>query len=361
MKVAIITPYFLQATTGNGVTVARIRGNLSACGADVKVFSLDESSPSEIAASLKRFSPDVIHAFHSLRCGPLASSLSGELDRPFIVTITGTDLYRDVATSSGIAEQDVLAKASAIVTFQQAIKERVSALFPPSAGKVTVIPQGVELPGSPVDEQQSEANFTFLLPAGIRPVKNVLFPFRPLAALNLKNPQVRLVIVGPPIDPAYSEEVSKAVRANPFSSWAGEVPHSGMPQLYRSAGVVLNTSLSEGGMANSLLEGMAHQRPVLASAVEGNRFLEDGVTGLLYSGEAEFMQKAERLILDGSLRKKLGEAGRGYLLENCSPEIEAGRYMELYERVIECRFATKFTDLIQPEQMAPSKKGSGGH
>jgi len=108
-----------------------------------------------------------------------------------------------------------------------------------------------------------------------------------------------------------------------------------MSRLYRSASVVLNTSLSE-GMANSLLEGMAHQRPVLASAVEGNRFLEDGVTGLLYSGEGEFMAKAEKLILDGSLREKLGEAGKRYLLENCSPEVEAGSYVELYERVIAC-------------------------
>jgi len=30
-----------------------------------------------------------------------------------------------------------------------------------------------------------------------------------------------------------------------------------------------------------------------------------------------FMAKAESLILDGSLREKLGEAGRRYMLENC--------------------------------------------
>ncbi len=333
MKVAIITPHFLQSTTGNAVTVARITRYLSGSGVTVRVFSLDESSPPEIAESVKQFSPDLIHAFHAVHSGPIASLLSEELHRPFIVTLTGTDIYRDVAISSGIYEQEVFEKASAIVTFQHTIKERVSALFPPSASKVAVIPQGVELPESPVDEQRSDSPFIFLLPAGIRPVKNVLFPFRPLASLSIRYPQVRLVIVGPAIDPEYSEELLGAVRANPFSSWAGEVRHSGMSQYYRSASVVLNTSFSE-GMANSLLEGMAHKRPVLASAVEGNRFLEDGVTGLLYSGEAEFLEKAERLILDGSFREKLGDAGRRYLLENCSPEVEAERYLKLYERVI---------------------------
>jgi len=332
LKVAIITPYFLQATTGNAVTVERITRHLSAVGVTVRVFSLDESSPAEITDSVKKFSPDLIHSFHAVHCGPLAALLSDELHRPFIVTITGTDLYRDLATASGIDGQDVFAKASAIVTFQHASKERISSLFPLSADKVAVIPQGVEMPEDPVEEHRCGSPFIFLLPAGIRPVKNVLFPFRPLASLSIRYPQVRLIIVGPPIDPEYAEELLEAARANPFSSWAGEVPHSEMSQLYRSASVVLNTSLSE-GMANSLLEAMAHIRPVLASAVEGNRFLEDGVTGLLYSDEAEFMAKAERLILDDSLRKKLGEAGRGYLLENCAPEVEAGRYMELYTTV----------------------------
>ena len=332
MKVAIIAPHFLQATTGNAVTVERITRYLSAAGVTVTVYSLDGSSPSEIAASVRKFSPDLIHAFHAVYCGPLASLLSEELHLPFIITLTGTDLY-DVETSAGIDEQGVLGKASAIVAFQHASKERVSSLFPLSASKVSVIPQGVELPEGPIDEYRSGSPFIFLLPAGIRPVKNVLFPFRPLASLSIRYPQARLVLAGPPIDPEYAEELTGAVRANPFSSWLGEVQHSEMSRLYRSASVVLNTSLSE-GMANSLLEGMAHNRPVLASAVEGNRFLEDGVTGLLYSGEAEFMAKAERLILDGSFREKLGEAGRRYLIENCSPEVEAGRYIKLYERVI---------------------------
>jgi glycosyltransferase involved in cell wall biosynthesis len=334
VKVAIITPHFLQAATGNAVTVQRLERHLSSAGVTVKVFSLDESSSPEITLAVKLFSPDVIHAFHAVRCGPLAAFLAGELNRPFIVTITGTDLYGDKATSAGISEKDVFEKASAVVTFQQAIGERVSALFPAAAGNVVVVHQGVELPENQVEEQSGETGFTFFLPAGLRPVKNVLFPLMPLFKLHARYPQVRLVLAGPPIDPEYSETVMEAVGANPFSSWIGEIRHSEMSRHYRSANVILNTSLSEGGMANSLLEAMAHCRPVLASDVEGNRFLKDGVTGLLYTDESDFMEKAERLILDGFLRRRLGEAGRKYLQENCSPEDEAGRHVELYGRVM---------------------------
>jgi glycosyltransferase involved in cell wall biosynthesis len=333
VKVAIITPHLLQATTGNAVTVRRLEHYLSSAGLTVRVFSLDASAPSEITRAVKLFSPDVIHAIHAVRSGPLAASLAEEFHRSFIVTITGTDLYRDMATSAGPDESGVIEKASAVVTFQQTIADRVSALIPASAGKVAIITQGVELPEDAAREEPRESDFIFLLPAGLRPVKNVLFPFQPLSRLRCRYPQIRLVLAGPPIDPEYSEGLLLQVAATPFSSWLGEVRHSEMSRLYRSAGVVLNTSLSEGGMANSLLEAMAHRRPVLASDVEGNRFLENGVTGLLYTDEEDFLAKAERLILDDPLREKLAEAGMRYLLENCSPEVEAGRYVELYKRV----------------------------
>ncbi len=335
MKVAIITPHYQQNTSGNAVTVRRIAQYLSSAGISVRLFSLDESTEPGFTGELGRFSPDLIHAFNAVRCGPIAATLAAELRLPLVITITGTDLYSVGENPCRINEPAVLEKAAGIVTFQGAIGERLSELFHSSLDKISVIPQGVELHETLIDKKTGETQFIFFLPAGIRPVKNILFPFRPLAALHSKYPQVRLVIAGPLLDQDYSKTVLAAVTANPFSSWIGEIPHSEMPQLYSSAAVVLNTSLSEGGMANSLVEAMAHKRPVLASAVEGNRsFLEDGVTGLLYSGEADFTEKAERLILDGSLRKKLGEAGLKYVLENCSPEVEALRHIELYERVI---------------------------
>lgn len=285
--------------------------------------------------AVRNFSPDILHAFHAVRSGALAAQIAVELHLPYILTITGTELYRGGEQELSEEESLHLGTAAALVAFHEVIGRRAATALPALADRLKIIPQGVEVPDNPSPDRLPESPFTFLLPAGIRPVKNLLFPFTPLAELNRCYPQVKLVIAGPAIDADYTSQLLAAVAANPFSAWIGEVAHVDMPSHYRSAQVVLNTSLSEGGMANSILEGMAYGRPVLVSAVEGNRSLvSDGVNGFLFSSSEEFVDKAERLLLDKALRKRLGAAGREYVISNCSPDIEARRYLELYESCV---------------------------
>jgi glycosyltransferase involved in cell wall biosynthesis len=98
--------------------------------------------------------------------------------------------------------------------------------------------------------------------------------------------------------------------------------------------VVLNCSISEGGMANSVLEALALGRAVLASDIEGNRSLiEDGVTGLLFASPEEFLERADRLAADPGLRRRLGAAGRERVLARYSPERELDGYLAVYARL----------------------------
>lgn len=335
MKAAILTPFCLQSTRGNAVTVSRIERHLRQLGCVTGVFSLDMHSPDSLAAALRNFSPDIVHAFHATHCGSLAAKISKELHLPYIITITGTDLYRGDTAASGDKDKPQLADACAVVVFHDVIANRVMAEFPELANTVKTVPQGVESPEIAATDPLPESPFVFLLPAGIRPVKNILYSFRPLEHLWRKYPQTRLVIAGPILDSGYFEKVLEAVDRNPFALWKGEIPNSGMPSLYRSAHVVLNTSLSEGGMANSILEAMAHARPVLVADIEGNRSLiADGENGLLYRSEEDFVDKAERLLLDKALRERLAAAGRSYVLRHCSPEREAASYLELYRNIL---------------------------
>jgi glycosyltransferase involved in cell wall biosynthesis len=319
--------------------VRRIERYLGKLGCVVKVFSLDIQYPESLATALRNFSPDIIHAFHAIRCGAVASEISRELNLPYIITITGTDLYGDNSDTVLTGEErNRIENASALVAFHEIIGKRAATAFPVLTNRIKTIPQGVEVPEIALPVPLPESPFVFLLPAGIRPVKNILYSFRPLERLWRKYPQIRLVIAGPVLDNSYFEKVLEAVSRNPFASWRGEVPNSGMPQLYRSAHVVLNTSLSEGGMANSILEGMAYARPVLVSDVEGNcSLVADGENGFLFSSEVDFVDKAEMLLLDKTLRKRAGDAGRSYVLSCCSAEREAMSYLELYTNTLETK------------------------
>ena len=101
------------------------------------------------------------------------------------------------------------------------------------------------------------------------------------------------------------------------------------------ASAVLNTSISEGGMANSLLEAMACSRPVLAAAIDGNRSLvTDSVTGLLYLDSNEFHTKARQLATDPVLRKQLASMALRMIVERHSPECEATEYLKLYREIL---------------------------
>jgi hypothetical protein len=326
----LLTPHYFPSTRGNSITVRRIEQQLQLLGCTTAVFSLESASAESIAEELRRFSPDIVHAFHAVRCGELARCWAAENHIPYIITMTGTDVYASAGTAA-CGSIDAIRAANALVFFAEQVREGFFRTYPQLAVPMVVIPQGVILPVTPCAESSVPAEFNFLLPAGIRAVKNLLFPFHPLAELQRRYPQVRLILAGGVIEPLYAAKLFAVISANPFAGWAGEVDFEAMPELYCSAHVVLNSSLSEGGMANSLLEGMAFGKALLAADVEGNRSLvNDSGAGLLYSGADDFSRKAEVLLFDKELRQDMGAAGRAYVRRHCSPVVEAERYLQLY-------------------------------
>jgi glycosyltransferase involved in cell wall biosynthesis len=104
-----------------------------------------------------------------------------------------------------------------------------------------------------------------------------------------------------------------------------------MASLLSAADVVLNCSLSEGGMANTVLEALACGRAVLAADIEGNRSLvAHGVSGLLFRDEADLEAMAERLVVDASLRARLGAAGHARVTAAFPPTREIDGYLAVY-------------------------------
>jgi len=336
MRVAIVAPNYSLENRGNGVTVRRIERNLRAAGCDTAVFQPEKFRGVELLQQVAEYDPDCIHAFHAILGGMPARKLSARLGVPYVITITGTDLYGEAGDAAAAGLAGVFSDAARLAIFHDSLKQRLLRTVPVNDSAIAVIPQGVTVPEPPPHEREGE--FVFLLPAGIRPVKNVLFALAPLAGLLEGYPQVRFKLVGPVLDEGYGESVLAALPDLPWARYGGERRFEQMAEEYASAHVVLNTSLSEGGMANSLLEAMAAGRPVLASDIEGNRSLvADDVNGLLYRDEADFALKAGRLVADPLLRQRLGLAARHFVRENCDPMDEAEKYLALYRKVVAAR------------------------
>lgn len=338
MRVAMITPHYRPMDRGNAVTVERLCRNLRELACSVDVYGLDEWSGGQAVEAVTAGRYDLCHAFHACRGGVVAREIARRSGMPYLITLTGSDVYEALADARRKETLSSLASASLIVAFHADIAARLAGLLPGQRlAPVAIIPQGVELPDvEPLPSVGEE--FVFLLPAGLRPVKDVLSALSPLAALHAVDERVRLRLVGPVIDRDYAEAVLTTVAAYPFVRCLGPVDHSAMAGLYLRSHVVLNTSRFEGGMANSLLEAMAWGRPVLASDIEGNRSLiTDGVNGLLYRDEREFVAKAEMLLTDTGLCDRLGTAGRDAVSRNHAPVEEAAKYLGLYRSIIEAK------------------------
>jgi L-malate glycosyltransferase len=339
-RAALLTPFGVPSVRGNAVTVDRIARGLRAAGISLRVWDLSATPEATLEAEVAAYDPTLVHAFHAYRVGPLALRLARGARVPLIVTVTGTDANHDLFDSHRAAGvRRVLEGASAVVVFHQSIAARIGGVVPDVAARVVVIPQSVHLPhANPFDLEGQwplpPDRVLFLFPGGIRMVKNSLLPLKAFESLVARRPSVRLLYVGPILDPAEGDALRRALRDRPWARHLGVVRHDRMRSLLEQSDVVINASLSEGGMANSVLEAMAMGRPVLASAIEGNRSLvEHGVTGFLFRDETELAERAEQLVDDADLRKRLGEAGQARLYALYPPDREIDGYRDLYHRL----------------------------
>ena len=336
MRVGIIAPNYYPVESGNAVTVRRIERHLRLLGCEVQVFPVDHMSGDKLLAGVRAFAPQLLHAFHGYHGGRMAHALSQSLSIPYLVTLTGTDVYQALSDQRSLEMHGALRGAARLVAFHACVKRRLAEHLPSLEERTMVIPQGVEIPALPAAGIAGGGGFTFLLPAGIRPVKNVMFPLQPLATLYAVYPQIRFLLVGPILDAGYAAEVMDALERYPFARYLGAVGHDAMGELYRAADVVLNTSLIEGGMANSVLEALAYGKALLVTDIEGNRsIIKECVTGFLYRDAAQFRAKAEQLVTDPHLREKMGKNGRALVRDKYPPEKEAVAYLELYREIVD--------------------------
>ncbi len=341
MRLGIVTPFYVPSVRGNSITVQRIESGLRDHGVTVRVWSLEDGpSPDAILRALAAFTPDLVHGFHVSSSGQIVTDAAFRLGIPSILTVTGTDVNTDLFDPHRRPEIiDILRRATRIVVFHDCIRAKLVGELPEVADRILVIGQTVRCQEAPFDLRRhlglTRHDLIFLIPAGIRRVKNVTFCLKPLDALRAQYPHIKAVFVGPIIEAAEGVRLQELLRDYPWAFYLGSVPHEQLCAMLGSVDVVINSSLSEGGMANSILEAMSRGRAVLASDIEGNRsVVRDAIDGLLFASESEFAHKAERLIREPDLRDALGKNGKDKIEREFSRESEILAYLQLYQEAM---------------------------
>lgn len=332
MRILAFCPFELEIVGGNVVTLKRVRKAVTSRGHEFEIVTVTpEMGGGEARARVREFRPDVVHLYHAYKTGRLLPDLDG---MPAVVTLSGTDLNLDWDDpAKRPALERALDGAGRILTYNLSMREKLRRLRPAWVAKLEVIPKGVDAGEAPYDLRgtagvEPEA-ILFLLPGGIRPVKNNLFAAEGLAGFVRAGLPVRLVYAGPVLDRFYGKMFRQRLDEDPWIRHLEAIPHESMLTALRQSDVVLNTSQSE-GISNALMEAMWAGRTILASDIPGNRdLLQDGRTGVLFH-KGNFEAKAERLIREPAWREALGRAAADHARANFSSDREADAILEAY-------------------------------
>ncbi|MET3728621.1 glycosyltransferase involved in cell wall biosynthesis [Fictibacillus halophilus] len=330
MRVVFFTPYYRQ-NRGNSTTAKRLEHGLSE-KVELSLFSYEEVSVNPTLFEWME-KADLYHILHFSRFVQWAEKNEVKLDKPYIITSGGTDLNHSL-----IEDEErylpLLRKAKAITVFTQQAKHVLVEDYGLSENIVHVIPQSIFLPSTYPNSEVftlPDGNPKLLLPAGIRPVKDVLFALQSMIRLSNDFSNLVLLIVGANLD---SEEFSRVKEAENKYDWLHYLPEvelSRMKKLYEWGDVVLNTSISE-GQPTSLLEAMSFRKPVIARDNAGNAsIIQHGINGLLFQTQEELYHSIKKVITNQVMYKQFSDKGYQTIEENHTMKKEIDSYMELYK------------------------------
>ncbi len=208
-------------------------------------------------------------ALHARRSAPSIDAWSARHpDKPLIVVLTGTDLYRDIHTH--VEAQRSLELATHLVVLQEA---GLAELPKELQHKAHVIYQSAPRLKPAV---KATHRFKAVMVGHLRDEKD---PLTYMKAARLCTGAAYFDQIGDGLDTALADAARAAAAQLPHYRWLGGLPRAQTRQHIKGAHVLVNSSVMEGG-AHVILEAVQSGTPVLASLISGNV----GMLGADYAG-----------------------------------------------------------------------------
>lgn len=204
---------------------------------------------------------DLLIALHAYRSHhSMATFKLAYPHRPFILILTGTDLYRDMATHSEVHQS--IALADALVVLQAAALRRIPTKW---RHKATIIHQSV--PAIPKQKKPVD-HFVVSVIGHLRPEKDPFCIVRAIPHIQ-SDSQIAIQHFGMAMNLEYKEAALQYSNQYSRYTWHGMQSHPvALKNLARSHIMVISSRM-EGG-AHVVSEAIAAGIPVLASKIPGN-------------------------------------------------------------------------------------------
>jgi putative glycosyltransferase (TIGR04348 family) len=324
-SLCIVTPALADANNGNWQTAQRWDHLLVG---HYRVRLAREWTPGAEPA-------DLLLALHARRsAASIAAWAQAQPQRPLVVALTGTDLYRDIAHDA--SAQRSLALAQRLIVLQD---QGPLALPTSWRDKARVVLQSCSA-RQPLDK--SRAKLRALMVGHLREEKD---PLTYCATARQLAPQegIHLDHIGHALDPALATAAQATAQQCPHYRWLGGLAHTATRARIQRAHLLVHPSRLEGG-AHVVMEAVRSGTPVLASHIPGN-------VGMLGADYAGYFPPGDAAALAALLRQCRREQthGGGLLAQlhaQCEaraplfdPRAEQGALLEVLDEVLRVGWA----------------------
>ena len=262
MQISLITPAGKQSRNGNRTTAVRWQRLLQELGHSVRVDTAYDGMPADLMIA--------VHARRS--AGSIEEFHARHPDRPLIVLLSGTDIYRFQHS-----HPDVTLLSMELADQLVCLHDRVHLDIPRRfTNKLTVIHQSAPPLAAP--RAPSRRRFDICVVGHLREEKD---PLRTAEAARLLPPESRLRVLhfGKAHDASWAARARDEMTRNPRYHWRGEVPGWMVRRAFGTSHLMVLSSIMEGG-ANVVSEAVAAGLPVIASDISGSV----GLLGQDYGG-----------------------------------------------------------------------------
>ena len=334
-----------------GVKVHRVLIELGHPNFMIWVFVFNHFMEKKIATLSREVDFDVIHV-HDWLTALAGISSKYFLNKPLVSTVHSMEIGR----SQGLHNSDsflidgiewwMTYEAKHVIACSNSVKRELENHFHLPSGKITVIPNGVEIGKFEIDVNRENVKRLYgiephervvLFVGRLVPQKGVDSLIKAIPLIASRHRNVKFLISGDGWSRGYLEDLAKRTGFGNRIRFLGFIPDSELPKLIASADVLVVPSIYE-PFGIVALEGMAAGTPVVAANVGGlAEIIEHEKTGVLvYPGNPESIAwGVNRVLSDPGFSRWITENAKNKVKEVYSWNAIAEKTVALYERIIE--------------------------
>jgi putative glycosyltransferase (TIGR04348 family) len=290
-QLVIVSPALRDANNGNWQTARRWQRHLAG-DCHVRIV---KAWPDALAAG-----DAAMIALHARRSAEsIAAWANAHPGKGLAVVLTGTDLYRDIASDA--AARRSLDLAQALVVLQEcapqalpdAVRAKAHVVFQSTTARKALAKSSLHVRAVMVGHLREEKSPQTLFAA---------------ARLLAGRRDIFIDHIGAALDPALGEAARATMAAVPNYRWLGGLAHEAVRRHIQRAHLLIHASRMEGG-AHVVMEAVASGVPVLASRIDGNV----GMLGADYAGYFPWGDAEALAALLLRCRESLAEQGDDFM------------------------------------------------